>query len=196
MWAGWVLAFFPGLVFGQVAILQIRVVEGEGGVHPAGSRAPHPIVVEITDETGRPVEGAIVSFRLPEDGPGGVFTNGLRTDVATADARGRAALRGLRVNRTPGRFQIRIIASKEQARAGTVSLQYVAGTNRESSKATASGGRSGRKWWLIAAVAGAAVAGGVAARGSPGAPPAVAPPALTGPPGPVIGVPTVTVGKP
>jgi hypothetical protein len=82
--------------------------------------------VEITEETGKPVAGAAVSFHLPEDGPGGTFVNGLRTEVVITDASGRASLHGLVANRIPGRFQIRILASKEQARAGTVSFQYVA----------------------------------------------------------------------
>src|SRR5262245_13641328 len=110
---------------GQVAILQITVVEGEGVVHVPGSRSSRPLTVEITEETGKPVADASVSFHIPEDGPGGTFPNGLRTAVATTDARGRATVRGLQTNRNPGRFQIRIFASKEQARAGTVSFQYI-----------------------------------------------------------------------
>src|ERR1041385_729508 len=106
----------------QVAILRIQVVEGEGGVHRPGSRSSRPLTLEVTDEMSKPVASAAVSFHLPEGGPGGVFGSGLRTDVATTDARGRASMRGYLANRTPGRFQIRIVASKEQARAGTVSF--------------------------------------------------------------------------
>ena len=120
----WLLWVAPALA--QVAILQIRVIEGEGAVHLPGSRSTRPITVEITEETGKPVAGAAVSFHLPEDGPGGAFVNGLRTEVVVTDAHGRASLHGLLANRIPGRFQIRILASKEQARAGTVSFQYVA----------------------------------------------------------------------
>ncbi len=109
----------------QVAILQIQVIEGEGGIYAPGARANRPLVVEVTDETGAPVAGAAVSFHMPEDGPSGTFTNGLRTEVVTTDERGRAVLRAMQVNRVPGRFQIRIIASKEQATAGAVSNQYI-----------------------------------------------------------------------
>ena len=35
----------------------------------------------VTDETGRPVANAAVSFRLPEDGPGGMFSSGPRTEA-------------------------------------------------------------------------------------------------------------------
>jgi hypothetical protein len=188
--------FWVAVATGQVAILQIRVVEGEGGVHPPGSRSSRPIVVEITDETGKPVPGAAVSFHLPEDGPGGVFVNGLRTEVVITDAGGRAGLRGLVANHAPGRFQIRILASKEQARAGTVSFQYVA-EPRGGTTVAKSASLPGRRKWLAvaAAVGGGAVAGMIAMRGG-GASPSAASPATPVPASPTIGNPTITVGKP
>lgn len=109
----------------QVAPLRIRVVEGEAGRHVSGTRSARPLTVVVTDETGNPVRGAAVSFHLPEEGPSGLFFNGLRTEVAATDERGRAAPRGIRWNRVPGALQIRIAASKEQARAHIVSQQYV-----------------------------------------------------------------------
>ncbi len=84
-----------------------------------------PLTVEVRDETGRPVEHASVSFHLPDDGPGGVFPGGLRTEVEMTDGRGRATVRTLQWNRIAGQFQIRIVASREQARAGMISLQYI-----------------------------------------------------------------------
>jgi len=60
-------------------------------VHPAASRSARPITVEITEETGKPVAGAAVSFHLPEEGPGGTFVNGLRTEVVITDGRGMRA---------------------------------------------------------------------------------------------------------
>lgn len=182
----------------QVAILQIRVIEGEGAVHLPGSRSTRPITVEITEETGKPVAGAAVSFHLPEDGPSGAFVNGLRTEVVITDAHGRASLHGLLANRIPGRFQIRILASKEQARAGTVSFQYVA--EPRGGVATASAAPAGRRKWIAvaAAVAGGAVAGIVATRGGGGAASPGAAAVLSAPAPPVlsIGTPAITVGKP
>ena len=178
----------------QVAILQIRVIEGEGAVHLPGSRSTRPITVEITDETGKPVAGAAVSFHLPEDGPSGAFVNGLRTEVVITDAHGRASLHGFLPNRLPGRFQIRILASKEQARAGTVSFQYVAESRGGAAKVNAAPSR-GRKWIVVAAaVAGGAVAGIVALRGGAASP--AASPAAPAPPALSIGSPSITVGKP
>ena len=196
LWVGlaalWVMWAAPAL--SQVAILQIRVIEGEGGVHLPGSRSSSPITVEITDETGKPVAGAAVSFHLPEGGPSGVFVNGLRTEVVIADAHGRASLHGLVANRVPGRFQIRILASKEQARAGTVSFQYVAESRGGAAKANAAPTRR-RKWIAVAAaVAGGAVAGIVASRGGAASPAAA--PVTPVPPVLSIGLPSITVGKP
>src|SRR5437879_5619201 len=50
------------------AILQVRVVDGEGAVYAIGTRATRGVTVQVTDETGKPVEGASISFRLPEEG--------------------------------------------------------------------------------------------------------------------------------
>jgi len=178
----------------QVAILQIQIIEGEGAMHPPGSKSPRPLTVEITDETGKPVPGAAVSFHLPEDGPGGMFVNGLRTEVATTDSRGRAALRGLQVNRTPGKFQIRIVASKEQARAGAVSSQYVAELAGGASSTPARAVHGHGKWIALAALAGGGAVAAILASGrssSPAPSPATpAAPALT------IGAPSISVIKP
>ncbi len=179
----------------QVAILQIQVLEGEGGVYAPGARVPRPLVVQITDETGSPVPGAAVSFHLPEEGAGGNFVNGLRTVVTTTDERGRAALRNLVLNRVPGRFPIRIIASKEQARAGMISFQYIAGPATGIAPAGKAppprAARSRAKWIaLTALVAGAGTAAGLALTQPSATAPASSAPPL------VIGTPSFSVGKP
>jgi hypothetical protein len=179
----------------EITLLQIKVVEGEGEVHPAGSRSTRPFTVELTDEAGHPVPGAVISFALPDEGPGGVFANGLRSDVVATDSRGRARLRNIQFNRTPGLFEIRITASRQQVRAGTVSIQYIAET-RAGAQARARGGVRHR-WLTVALLAAGAAGGGVAAalagRGggaAPGAGTQAAAPSLS------IGAPTITVGKP
>jgi hypothetical protein len=190
------------LALAQVAILHIRVVDGEGAVNAAGTHTARPLAVEITDETGKPVDGASVSFHLPEEGPGGTFGNGLRTDVTVTDSRGRATLHTMTLNRTPGRFAIRIVASKEQARAGMVTFQYIAEAKNGAAPAGSSSGspsakRSPLKWIVIAAlVAGAGAAGAVVA-GKSGSAPASQPSAtVTSTTTVTIGNPSVTVGKP
>lgn len=76
------------------AILQIRVIEGEGVAYPLGGRATRGVTVQVTDETGKPVEAVSVSFRLPEEGPSGAFANGSRLEIATTKADGRASAWG------------------------------------------------------------------------------------------------------
>jgi len=154
----------------------------------------------VTDETGTPVSGAIASFRLPDEGATGLFANGLRTDLDVTDVRGRASLRGLQFNHTGGEFQIRITVAKDEARAGTVSTQFINETKNANlqkqsqfQSRTASGGSS-RKLQIIGLLAAAVAGGGVAAlnRGSGSSKPipTPAPTILT------IGAPTISIGKP
>jgi hypothetical protein len=140
----------------QPAALHVTLIEGEGAVYPAGSRATRGVTVKVTDETGRPVEGATVSFSLPSDGPGGVFTSAARTEIATTHADGGAAVWGMQWNRTPGPFGILITAVKGAARGGVTcsqSLAVAAAPDRCQSRA----GPASHKWvWITLAV----VAGG------------------------------------
>ena len=127
---------WPCMAMAQIAVLQIKVVEGDGVVHPLGARIVRPLTVEVTDETGRPVAGAAVSFQLPPEGPSGLFSNGLRTDLILTDGAGRASIHSVQLNRTGGPFRIRITAVKEQARAGAISTQYI-GESKAAPVATA-----------------------------------------------------------
>ena len=181
----------------QVATLHIQVIEGEGELHAPGSRSVRPLIVEVTDEIGTPVPAAAVSFHLPEEGPSGLFGNGLRTQVVTADDRGRASARGLRWNHAAGRLQLRIIASKEQARAGIVSFQYITGSGRAQERGAPAPKISRRRplWIAVAALASAGAAAGVlATRGGSATGPAPAAAIVAIPV--TIGAPAVTVGKP
>lgn len=198
-------------------ILRIRVLEGEGSIHTAGTRSTQPVVISVTDETGKPVEGASVSVRLPEDGPTGVFPNGMHTEIVMTGLDGRVAIRSIQWARSAGPVQIRITASKGEVRAGILSAQYItepAGANpRRNPDVPASPTTEPRpanrpvstveppsrsKWILLAALIGGAAAGGVAAAahgGKSGASGAVNPPGVTQP-GVTIGNPSISVGQP
>jgi hypothetical protein len=139
------------------AILQIRVIEGEGVAYPLGGRATRGVTIQVTDETGKPVEGASVSFRLPEEGPSGTFSSGSRTEIAMTKPDGRAAAWGMQWNHTEGSFEIRITAVKGQARAGTVCAVYLSKASVESdSPAPMRLGRNHKWLWVTLAVAGGA----------------------------------------
>jgi hypothetical protein len=175
-------------------IVQLKVVEGEGVVYRTGTRATRGLTVLVTDETGRPVNLAAVSFRLPDEGATGTFSSGLRTEVVTTGPDGRATVWGMQWNKTPGPVEIRITAIKDQARAGLVSTQYLS-----DSVAPKSGGEGvfkashgGHKWLWVALIAAGAGAGGAFAysRGSSPASTTSSVPGLS------IGTPSITVGHP
>ena len=174
------------------SIIQLRVIEGEGAVYAPGSRATRGITVQVTDETGQPMEGVAVSFRLPEEGAGGTFASGLRTEIVTTKADGRATVWGMRWNRTTGPFELRVTAAKDQARAGIVISQFL--SDRVAAGAGGSGefhaSHSYRKWLMLGAAVGAGAVGGmlvVSHRSEQSASTAVPGP-------PVIGAPSITIG--
>jgi hypothetical protein len=176
-------------------IVQLKVVEGDGVAHRIGSRATRGLTVLVTDETGRPVEHAAVSFRLPEDGAGGVFSTGLRTEVATTGPDGRASVWGMQWNKTAGPVQIRITAIKDQARAGIISTQYLSDTMapHAGGEGTFTSSHKGRTKWILIVVA---AAGGAAAGVTFGFSHGTSATAATAQPGIMIGNPTINVGHP
>lgn len=185
----------------SIAILQIRALEGEGAVVGAGRRSTRGIVLQVTDETGRPVEGAAVSFRLPSEGSSGVFLSGLKSEIAMTGSDGRASVYGIQWNSVAGPVQIRVTAVKGAVRAGILVTQYLSDTavaerdERHGGERRAGGSK---KWlWLVLAAAGAgtgAALGLSQSRPAGGAPSVVTPPTSTVPP--TIGAPTISVGRP
>ena len=194
------LLLLAGLLKAQSdpAILQIRIVEGEGAVYAIGSRATRGITVQVTDETGKPVDGAAVVFSLPKDGPTGTFSSGMPTEVVPTGADGRANVWGMQWNRTAGPLEVRITAAKGQARAGTVCALYLSNalTNALSSSEPRSYKTGGllkhKKIWLGVGIAAAGFVG-VAAISSRGTP---SPGAAQGVNAPKIGTPSIIIGKP
>jgi hypothetical protein len=175
------------------AILQIRIVDGEGTVYPIGSRATRGVTVQVTDETGKPVDRAAVSFRLPDDGPTGAFSSGMKTEIVTTGADGRANVWGMQWNRVTGPLEVRITAAKGQSRAGTVCGLYLSNTlvaAEPRNTATRVGWRSHKKIWIGVGIAAAAFVGvaAISSRGTPSAAAAVN--------APQIGTPSIILGKP
>jgi hypothetical protein len=175
--------------------VQLKVVEGDGAVYRTGTRAARGLTVLVTDESGKPLDHAAVSFRLPEDGPGGVFGSGLRTEVVTTGPDGRATVWGMQWNKTSGPVQIRITTIKDQARAGIISTQYLSDTvaPKTGGEGTFTASHKGRAKWILIGVAVAAggAAGFVFARSS-GTPAGAA----AAPAGVAIGNPSINVGHP
>jgi hypothetical protein len=146
-------------------IVQLKVVDGEGVVYRTGTRATRGLTVLVTDETGKPVDLAAVSFRLPDEGATGTFNTGLRTEIVTTGPDGRATVWGMQWNKTPGPVEIRVTAIKEQARAGIISTEYLSDSvgAKSGGEGTFTASHGGHKWlWIAGAIAVGAVGGGAA----------------------------------
>jgi hypothetical protein len=187
----------PVLLVAQSSLLQIRVVEGERALYAPGSRSPG-FTIEVTDELGKPVAGAVVSVRLPDDGPGASFANGLSSEIMTTGSNGRATTSPLRWNRLVGPVEVRVTAVKGKLRAGTVAtcevteaLMAKRGAVFVPAAEVQRGGH--KKMWVILAVAAAgAVGAGFLAGRLGGGNHSSTPAQPTTPLG--IGTPTITVG--
>lgn len=176
-------------------VLQLRVIDGEGVVYGLGTRATRGLTVQVTDETGRPVAGAAVSFKLPEDGPTGTFENGSRNEVVITKVDGHATVWGMRWNKTAGIVQVRITAAKDPARAGAITQVSLSPQVAAESKHPSTPSYGSTKKWttillVVAGVAGGGLVAGMVSGNSSAAPLAVASTA------PKIGTPTIILGKP
>lgn len=166
-------------------------------------RSSRGIVMQVTDETGRPVEGVAVSFHLPSDGPSGAFLSGLKTEIAMTGPDGRASVYGIQWNGVPGPAQIRVTAAKGEARAGMIVNLYLSDKPVAEERGPRDRGfpkAGGSKKWLLLLILAAGAGGGAAfglSQSKPGAAAAgaVVPPAATTA-APSIGAPTISVGKP
>ena len=67
---------------------QLRAVSGDGQSAVAGTAVPHPLVVEVLDRAGRPVEGAVIRFEFVAT-PNGAA---LAPAAQETDPEGRAAV--------------------------------------------------------------------------------------------------------
>jgi hypothetical protein len=192
------------LLAAQSSLLEIKLIDGGNAVYAPGSRSAG-LAVAVTDELGKPVSGAVVSVRLPDDGAGGSFSNGLSSEILTTGSSGRATTSPVRWNGISGAVEIQITAVKGRLRAGTVATCEVSDSARAKTGARplpepAVNRRLPRKWLIAGAIAVAATAGFLGARsaghggsgsgsGSGGASAASSQPIQIGPP-------SITVGAP
>ncbi len=146
--------------------LQILIVEGDGAINNIKQRVNREPIVQVEDENHRPIAGAAVIFFLPNQGPGGTFSNGSSTLTTTTNAQGQATARGIRFNTQAGPMALRVTASFAGLSVSAVINQTnVVGAGAGGASSSAGGGMSAAtKWLIILAVAGgAAAAGGIAA---------------------------------
>ena len=176
--------------------VQLKVIEGDGLTYRTGARATRGLTVLATDDTGHPLDNVAVSFRLPDQGPSGLFTSGLKTEVVKTGPDGRAAVWGMQWNKSPGPVEIHITATKGQARAGIIVTQHlndVLTTSSAGGEGTFRASHGSRnKWLLVGAIVGGGAAAGMVFARSQGA--------KTNPAAPPVGIsmgtPSIIVGHP
>lgn len=140
--------------------LKIIVLEGEGARNDIRSGTAVAPRVQVVDEAGQPVRDAEVVFRLPMEGPGGVFHGWVKTQTVRTGEDGVAAATGYAPNGIEGRFNIRVTASAGSQEASAV----IAQSNVRGARVSAA---SHKKWWILAALgAGIGAAIGAAASGN------------------------------
>ena len=152
--------------------LRIVVVEGEGTVNTIRQRVSHDPVVEVQDENRKTVEGAVVAFFLPAQGPTGTFLNGSQTLTVSTNAQGRATASGIRLNGATGQMQIRVSASLQ----GQTATATITENNEPGARSAAGLSTAGKVVIILGLIGGAAAGGLVATRGGSPSPAAVTPP--------------------
>ena len=111
----------PGQV-AKPAKLNINVIGGAGAINDVKQRTPRDITVEIDDENDHPVEGAMVTFFSPNEGPGGSFVGDSHLLTVMTGSDGRAVAKDFRPNDIPGDYNIQVsVAYADQSATSTIS---------------------------------------------------------------------------
>jgi hypothetical protein len=168
--------------------LKILTLSGAGAVNSISSRKVTAPIVEVRDNTNRPVENARVVFELPATGAGATFPKNQFIHETFTDPRGQAAAPEFQINQA-GSFKIAVKAYAGD-RTGSAEIRQTNSFKEAPPEKLSSGGGLSKKWLILGAVgAGVAVAAILAAGGGEAAAAAAIPP---------IGVNTgpITVGAP
>lgn len=152
--------------------IAVEAVTGEGAIHNVQDRSVAAPRVRVVDRRGQPVEGAFVTFRLPDAGPGARFAGG-RIATVTANAHGEAQAPSMQPVPQLGSWDIRVTAA-HKGEFARVSIAQINAAPAEDVVAPPGGGpvsvgtRSRRMWLVFAVVASGAAAAsvGLVGRGS------------------------------
>ena len=166
--------------------------------------SPRKITVVAQDDSGQPVRGVTVRFRLPAEGPSGHFASGLSSETVVTPANGQATVMGILWSDQPGRLLLAVSAALDGETA-ELEIPVEIGLHAAHEPALAnpvhppsSGVR--KKWLILAATVGGAVALGVAASALHGASNPAEPVLQTPLPiasvPPVVGTPTIGISTP
>jgi hypothetical protein len=131
--------------------LSIAVLQGENSINNTKSGAATAPIVEVRDDSMKPVAGAEVVFELPANGPGGTFAGGGATATSKTNAAGQAAAPQLTPNNREGHFFIQVNARLGE-RTGTTRIQQSNSATNFSAAPRLD--RGGSKIWKVLGVVG------------------------------------------
>jgi hypothetical protein len=147
--------------------LKVIALAGDGDRNDLERRIMAPLVVEVSDQNDRPIEGASVVFRFPAQGPGASFSDQRKSATVRTNAQGQAAAVGWNANNEAGTFEIHVTAAYgNQMGETTISMTNVRRITAEMTDRPRSFWSS--KWVKLGVIGRAALATGVivATRGS------------------------------
>jgi len=139
--------------------LRVIVLQGQGATHEIERGLTALTVVEVRDENERPVEGAVVTFRLPESTQVGSFAGGRMSQTGRTNSQGQAGMVGFVPNQTAGSLTITVTAVFGNL-MGRASISQ--STKQSFLPETVKTKSFWQKWkWPIIIAAGAAAGGGI-----------------------------------
>lgn len=173
--------------------LKVTALAGNDEMNDLESHVMAPLVIQVLDQNGRPVEGAEVVFRFPLNGPGATFRGGNTSVTVRTNGQGQAAAVNWMANDQTGKFSVHATATYgNQMGEVTISMTNVPRIVEEGKK----GGK--RTSWYSSKLAkfalfggGAAIVAGIilATRGGGGSSAATTVPVTITPGSPTVGGP-------
>ena len=139
--------------------LRLEARAGDGAFNDISRSETNTVIVAVRDSSDRPVPGAKVKFTLPFAGPGAAFAGGGREVTTTSDPMGLAKMTGAKPNREEGRFNIKVSATTDDGRSGSLVV------SQSNTSAVASKAKTSKTLLILSLIGGGATAAILAAKG-------------------------------
>ncbi len=144
--------------------LKIHPLAGDGEMNDLEKHVMAPLVVQVLDQNDRAVDGAVVVFRFPLDGPSASFPGGKNSVTVRTNSGGQAAAVNWMANGQPGSFQVHVNATYGNQIGETTLTMINANHVDSTSLLTATPKHESlwsHRWFKLAVIGGAAVAVGL-----------------------------------
>jgi hypothetical protein len=103
----------------SIRSLKILPLAGNQALNDLENKIMAPLVVQVLDQSDRPVEGAEVVFRFPVQGPSASFQGDRNFQAFRTNADGQASAIGWMANGSVGTFQVQVTASRGNEQGST-----------------------------------------------------------------------------